>query len=572
MPLPPPPLTDAKRALIKADFQANKKTREITRTHNISERKISAMRKTFKQTGEVVLPPIKTPERVGRPPKIQKEQLDLLQWFREKFPNAYIEDMCDFLGYECGIDVDETTMWRCCRRMGWKVQRKARHRNDMGLWVQRDEEGNPVRKVPRPEKKEKVLGKTGIKNLMAKTRAWVEQFMSSPQFDASHDLSHVLRVFTLSLAILKAERAKHRKWRFDRTVVELTALVHDVDDRKYQPDGQQQASHPPLGSSQPFPATQNPSSQRLQQQHPPSAESEIPTDPALQPIPPPPPPPSIQSLPPSQTIQSHLNNLGWPQNIATTVALLCAHLSYTTEMKYPAEHNAVLCDHPELAIVQDADRLDAMGAVGIGRAFTYGGAKGRHNPDAHCAQPPVPGGHDVNGNGTIGNDTAGQANGHGEHVVGALEKQGALGQTIAHLDTKLLNLERYMRTGEGKRLARVRAERLQVFRSWWMEEMGDAGLGTEEEQRQQQGGGVVVNVAGAAIPAEGDTAMTLDGDTGMVDGNGDGGEEGSDDDDEDEEGESEREGEMDTTADSHNPNDPAMQLLEIARGNGGSVV
>ena len=84
---------------------------------------------------------------------------------------------------------------------------------------------------------------------------------------------------------------------------------------------------------------------------------------------------------------------------------------------------------PELAVVQDAHRLDAMGAIGIARAFNYGGFKNRslHNP----ALPP-----DLNMNKES-------------------YKQSSA-PTINHFYEKLLLLKDRMNTETGKRLAERR--------------------------------------------------------------------------------------------------------------------
>src|SRR5690606_2349479 len=54
-----------------------------------------------------------------------------------------------------------------------------------------------------------------------------------------------------------------------------------------------------------------------------------------------------------------------------------------TNLSYKASLGQVTFHSKELEIVQDADRLDAIGAIGIARAFHYGGFKNRtlYDPD-----------------------------------------------------------------------------------------------------------------------------------------------------------------------------------------------
>ena len=75
--------------------------------------------------------------------------------------------------------------------------------------------------------------------------------------------------------------------------------------------------------------------------------------------------------------ESFLKSMNVQPSIVEHVVNIIRHISFKG-----GNHLAGF-NSPELQVVQDADRLDAMGAIGIARAFHYGGFKNRllYHPD-----------------------------------------------------------------------------------------------------------------------------------------------------------------------------------------------
>ncbi|WP_190810577.1 HD domain-containing protein [Flagellimonas sp. S3867] len=65
-------------------------------------------------------------------------------------------------------------------------------------------------------------------------------------------------------------------------------------------------------------------------------------------------------------------------NVTEHVVNIIKHMSFKNSLEKGEKFNS-----KELQVVQDADRLDAIGAIGIARAFNYGGFKNRelYNPN-----------------------------------------------------------------------------------------------------------------------------------------------------------------------------------------------
>lgn len=139
----------------------------------------------------------------------------------------------------------------------------------------------------------------------------------------------------------------------------------------------------------------------------------------------------------------------WLLNLGMEVATIEKIKTIISEVSFKGARVATPVSTLEAACVQDADRLDAIGAVGIARAFAFGGAHDRLLYDPEI-KPTL----------------------HEDFDSYRHDRSG----TIAHFYEKLLLLKDRMQTDTGKQLAAQRHAFMetylnQFYREWNMTEV-----------------------------------------------------------------------------------------------------
>lgn len=222
-------------------------------------------------------------------------------------------------------------------------------------------------------------------DIIQKTAEYIRQEFSDDS--SGHDWWHIYRVWKNAISI-----CEHDAGRADRFIVELAALLHDLDDWKFNETGDE-----------------TPLRARAWLE---SCSVDIPT--------------------------------------ADAICEIIKHISY----KGAGVENKM--KSIEGFIVQDADRLDAIGAIGIGRAFAYGGYKNRmlYDPES----PP--------------------------HMHASFEEyKNSKSATVNHFYEKLLLLKDRMNTETAKRAAEQRHQVMVEFLSQFMEEWDGRDI-TEDTRKR----------------------------------------------------------------------------------------
>ncbi|WP_049925435.1 HD domain-containing protein [Halopiger goleimassiliensis] len=133
------------------------------------------------------------------------------------------------------------------------------------------------------------------------------------------------------------------------------------------------------------------------------------------------------------TVREILDDAGVPAaHVEEVCHCVAVHEEYGFDYGHGDERGA---DTLEAAVLQDADNLDAIGAVGIARAFAFGGAHGHPLWDRDPAPAWVDWEADETGD-----------------------------STLEHFEEKLLHLREDMNTETGRRIAERRHEFLVTFR------------------------------------------------------------------------------------------------------------
>lgn len=199
--------------------------------------------------------------------------------------------------------------------------------------------------------------------LIEKTKEFVKEKCSGES--SGHDWFHIYRVYNTAKYIAKKENA-------DLFIVEMTALLHDIDDWKF-----------------------------------------------------------TESTETNTTVtENFLKSLNISQEIISKIIIIIKTMSYKGGI-VDSTQNTI-----EGMIVQDADRLDAIGAIGIARTFAYGGSKNRiiYDPDIKPLK------------------------------FSSLEEVKNLeNHTINHFYEKLLKLKDLMNTDTAKKLAEKRHRFMEDF-------------------------------------------------------------------------------------------------------------
>lgn len=130
------------------------------------------------------------------------------------------------------------------------------------------------------------------------------------------------------------------------------------------------------------------------------------------------------------TAKKFLESINVDEGVVDHVENIVKHVSYKNRF----EENK--WSSPELKVVQDADKLDALGAIGIGRTFVFGGHKNR--PMWNPEKPPI-------------------------NITNKEEYKNNDAATINHFYEKLLLLKDLMNTKAGKEIAEGRHKYMEDF-------------------------------------------------------------------------------------------------------------